>query len=579
MGDWFAASKTAVANNDKETLPFDSRRSPVLCRNGCVASSQPLASSIGVALLRQGANAAEAAIGVAAALCILEPCSTGLGGDMFCLYYDSKERSVSAINGSGCSPSNLTLEVVKADCSDGKGAIDQEKFQASAHVVTVPGAARGYEDLLKRHGSGNFTLAQLLEPAAKLAEEGFPVSPVTAHHWKAGMHLIKRWLNDDESGPVPLTVDGQNGPNPGDVMANPDYARVLRDLGTKGATDGFYGGATGEAISAEVQKHGGKLTVDDLKAHTSCFPDPVSTEYRGVKLWEVPPNGQGVAALVALTGLRYLEEKGLCSKLSPELVGKSAEAYHVMMEMSRLGFEDARAQVACPNHTRVSNEWFVDAARIGKRAEELYNPNKAIAKGVPTPSSCTVSFQVADKEGNAISFVNSNFMGFGSGIVPKGCGFSLQNRGCGFTLDNEDHPNVLASNKRPYHTIIPCMITHADSNELHSTISNMGGNMQPQGHLQLAVDMVAGGMNPQEAIDQARFCIADGTRDGRIFLEEGIDEEVLKGLKDRGHDLITNISGYDRAIFGRAQIIKRDRKTGVYWAGSDGRADGCAIGF
>ena len=498
-------------------------------------------------------------------------------GDMFCLYYDSKERSVSAINGSGCSPSKLTMEVASADCPDGKGGVDLEKFHASAHVVTVPGAARGYEDLLKRHGSGKFTLAQLLEPAAVLAEEGFPVSPVTAHHWKSGMHLIERWLSEDE--PVPLTVDGKNGPNAGDIIVNTDYARVLKELGAKGASDGFYGGATGEAIAAAVQKHGGKLTVEDLKAHTSVFPEPVSTEYRGVRLWEVPPNGQGVAALVALTGLRHLEEKGLCPKLSPELVGKSADAYHVMMEMTRLGFEDARAQVACPCHTKVTNEWFVDADRIGKRAEELFDPKKAMAKGVPTPSSCTVSFQVADKEGNAISFVNSNFMGFGSGIVPKGCGFSLQNRGCGFTLDDLDHPNCLASGKRPYHSIIPGMITFADTNELHSTISNMGGNMQPQGHLQLTVDMVAGGMNPQQAIDLPRFCIADGTRDGKIFLEEGIAKEVLEELKEMGHDLLVNIGGHDRAVFGRAQIIKRDRKTGVYWAGSDGRADGCAIGF
>jgi gamma-glutamyltranspeptidase / glutathione hydrolase len=170
-------------------------------------------------------------------------------------------------------------------------------------------------------------------------------------------------------------------------------------------------------------------------------------------------------------------------------------------------------------------------------------------------------------------------MGFGSGIVPEGCGFSLQNRGTGFTIDDDNHPNCLAPSKRPYHTIIPGMITHADTNELHSTISNMGGNMQPQGHLQLTIDMIAGGLNPQEAIDLPRFCIADGTRDGIIFLEEGLDESVLTVLKDRGHELITNVSGYDREVFGRAQIICRDRRTGVYWAGSDGRADGCAQGF
>ena len=500
---------------------------------------------------------------------------------MFCLFYDSKERKVSAINGSGCSPAGLTLDVLKADCSDGKGGVDAVQFQNSPHAVTVPGAARGYEDLLQRHGSGKFTLAELVEPAAQLAEEGFPVAPITAHHWSSGMHLIERWLDDDavDAERVPLTVDGKHGPKAGDIIVNADYARVLRELGAKGTTDGFYAGATGEAIAAVVQKHGGKLTVDDLKAHTSTFPEPVSAEYRGVRLWEVPPNGQGVAALVALTGLKHLEEKELCPKMSPELVGKSADAYHVLTEMTRLGFEDARAHVACPNHAKVDNQWFVDQERIGKRAGELYNPHKAIAKGEPCPTSCTVSFQVADKQGNAISFVNSNFMGFGSGIVPEGCGFSLQNRGCGFTIDDDKHPNSLAPMKRPYHTIIPGMLTYADTGELHSTLSNMGGNMQPQGHLQLTIAMVAGGLDPQQAIDLPRFCIADGTRDGKIFLEGGIDEKVLKELKKKGHDLQTNVVGHDRSIFGRAQIIKRSRENGVYWAGSDGRADGCAIGY
>ena len=211
------------------------------------------------------------------------------------------------------------MDVVRADCSDGKGGVDPMNFQNSVHAVTVPGAARGYEDLLQRHGSGKFSLAELVEPAALLAEEGFPVAPVTAHHWTTGMHLIERWLANDavEAGSVPLAVDGKRGPKAGDIVVNTDYARVLRDLGAKGAAEGFYGGATGEAIVAIIQKHGGTLTLEDLKSHTSTFPEPVSAEYRGVKLWEVPPNGQGVAALVALTGLQELEKKGVCPKMTP----------------------------------------------------------------------------------------------------------------------------------------------------------------------------------------------------------------------------------------------------------------------
>jgi gamma-glutamyltranspeptidase/glutathione hydrolase len=585
MADWFSADKEEEESASKqpqaEDLPFVSRRSPVVCRNGCVASSQPLASSIGVDMLRKGANAADAAIAVAAALCVTEPCSTGLGGDMFCLYYDSASRKVSCINGSGLSPAGLTLEALQRDFpTDGAEEIgvDLEQFKFSAHAVTVPGAAKGYEDLLQRHGSGTFTLADLLEPAAQLAEEGFPVGPVTSHHWRNGMAQIRKWIPEGgEGAPIPLTVDGKHGPKPGDIIHNPNVARVLRDLGANGATKGFYQGFAGRAIVEAVQKHGGTMTLEDLHHQTCSFPEPIAAEYRGVKLWQVPPNGQGVAGLIALCGLQHLEETGACPKITPESIG-TADSYHVMMEMTRLGFADGRSYVADTDHVPVSLDWLLDADRIGTRAKELFDPEKAVVAGAPLPSSCTVSFQVVDGDGNAISFVNSNFMGFGTGIVPEGCGFTLQNRGFGFSVE-PNHPNIVAPRKRPYHTIIPGMITFSDTNELHSSISNMGGNMQPQGHLQLTVDMIAGGLDPQAAIDLPRFCIADGTKEGTVQLEGGVARKDVEELRRRGHNLHDNVVGHARAIFGRAQIIKRDRNTGVLWAGSDGRADGCAIGY
>jgi gamma-glutamyltranspeptidase/glutathione hydrolase len=577
MADWFGAGSSASAEEKEgaDEIPFVSRRSPIVCRNGCVASSQPLASSIGLDFLRKGANAAEAAIAMAATLCVTEPCSTGLGGDMFCLYYDSQERKVSCINGSGFSPAGLTLDVLRRDFPDSKGGVDRDKFKFSAHAVTVPGAARGYEDLLQRHGSGKFSLADLLEPAAALAEEGFPVAPLTSHHWRRGIAQIKKWI--PEGGSIPLTVDGKQGPQPGDIMENPDLARVLREFGKNGASKGFYESVAGKAIVEAVQKHGGALTLEDLKNQTCSFPEPISAEYRDVKLWQVPPNGQGLAGLIALQGLQHLEEKGACPTITPENIGK-ADAYHVMIEMMRLGFADARAYIACPDHVPVTMDWLLDSERVGKRAEALFNPEKAVVAGTPLPSSCTVSFQVVDGEGNAISFVNSNYMGFGTGIVPEGCGFTLQNRGFGFSVE-AGHPNVAAPRKRPYHTIIPGMITYSDTNELHSTISNMGGDMQPQGHLQLTVDIVAAGLDPQAAIDLPRFCITDGTKEGAVHLEGGVDRKEVDVLQSRGHNLQHNIVGHARAAFGRAQIIKRDRKTGVLWAGSDGRADGCAIGY
>lgn len=573
MADWFAAAKDQEVTADE--IPFLSRRSPVLSRHGCVASSQPLASSIGVDLLRRGANAAEAAIAVAATLCVTEPCSTGLGGDMFCLYYDSQTKQVTCINGSGCGPQGLTLEVLQRDYPDGNGGVDMDQFRFSPHAVTVPGAARGYQDLLERHGSGKFSLAELVEPAAQLASEGFPVAPVTSHFWRRGMPQIQEWLDPGEA--VPLTVDGTNAPQAGDLLQNQDLAKVLRELGAKGPTEGFYKGFAGQAIVDVIQKHGGTMTVEDLEAHISTFPEPISTDYRDVKLWQVPPNGQGIAGLIALSGLQHLEETGKCPKITPDNIGK-ADAYHVMIEMMRLGFADARQYVSDPDHMTVTNGWLLDSERIGKRAESLFDPTKAVVEGSPLSSSCTVSFQVVDSQGNAISFVNSNYMGFGTGIVPKGCGFTLQNRGAGFSVE-PGHPNVVAPRKRPYHTIIPGMLTSSDTNELFATISNMGGYMQPQGHMQLTVGMVAAGLDPQAAIDLPRFCIGDGTKDGKVSLEGGVDDQEVKTLHERGHSLEDGVVGYARALFGRAQIIKRDRKTGVLWAGSDGRADGCAIGY
>ena len=494
---------------------------------------------------------------------------------MFCLYYDNQNRSVSCVNGSGCSPAGLNMDVLRRDCSNEKGEVDPDKFKFSAHAVTVPGAARGYEDVLHRHGSGKFTLAELVEPAAKLAEEGFPVAPITSHHWRSGMSQIKAWLEDGE--PVPLSKDGKEGPQAGDVMTNPDLAKVLRDLGKCGSSKGFYEGSAGQAIVHAVQVHGGTMTLEDMASHSSTFPNPIAATYRGIQLWQVPPNGQGVAGLIALSGLEHLEKQGLSIEIAPETVGK-ADSYHVMIEMMRLGFSDARNYVTDLNQMPVSCEWLLDPKRIGERAEQMFNRNKAVVAGSPLPSSCTVSFQVVDSQGNAISFVNSNFMGFGTGIVPKGCGFSLQNRGFGFSTDS-DHPNLVAPKKRPYHTIIPGMLTYADTNELYATISNMGGNMQPQGHLQLTVGMVAGGLDPQAAIDFPRFCIVEGTKEGYVSIEDGVDDDVIKSLKEKGHCIIDGVIGHDRSIMGRAQIIKRDRKTGVLWAGSDGRADGCAMGY
>lgn len=588
-----------------DDLPFASRRSPVVCRNGCVASSQPLASSIGLDLLRRGANAAEAAVGVAAALAVTEPCSTGLGGDMFCLYYDSRTRKVSAINGSGRSPASFTLELLKEIYPDGSGGVDREAFRFSPHSVTVPGAARGWEDLIIQHGSGKLTFSQLLEPAVQLAKEGFPVAPVTAYHWKACMPQITKWVSRQDD--IPFTVDGKRPPEvshrpnlaqrtlvdrlqtshfalgsteqAGEIFVNADLADVLSELGSLGASQGFYNGRVGKAIEEAIQRQGGRMTEADLSGHSSTFPDPIYAEFRGYKLWEVPPNGQGVAALIALSALQHLEQTNIITPISAETIG-SADTYHALIEVMRLGFADARAHVGDPKSMTVDTEWLLDTTRVGQEVERRFRPSKANIDGAPDAGTGTVSFQVVDQQGNAVSFVNSNYLGgFGSGIVPSRCGFSLHNRGFGFALQ-KGHPNVAGPSKRPCHTILPGILTHSDTNELYATISNQGCNMHPQGHLQLSVNLLAGRMDPQAAIDQPRFCIFDGSQGGKVYFERGMDKEVLDDLGARGHERVPDISGHGKHfIFGRAQIIQRDRQTGVLWAGSDGRADGCAMGY
>jgi gamma-glutamyltranspeptidase/glutathione hydrolase len=486
--------RSSVYENPKaKPLPFNSRRSPLLCRNGCVATSQPLASSIGLQILLKDGNAADAALAIAAALAVLEPCSTGLGGDMFSLYYDSKNKQVSAVNGSGICPGNMTLDVLKEKIPDpdSEFGIDADKFYKSVYSITVPAAARGWEEFYNKYSSKKFSFLELLEPAAKLAEEGFPVSLITAEQWDLGLEEdIKKWCSpeDIEKGNVPLSIDGF-APQEGEIMVNKDLARVLRSLGEHGATKGFYEAFVGEAIVEAVQKHGGVMTIDDLKAgNTQCtFPEPIYVEYNGVKLYQVPPNGQGIAGLIALSGLGALEEKGVVPipRAQEDQRGwKSAQTWHAMIEMMRLGFADARAWVCDPDFCKEmkgfkSNEFLLDEERIAERAERLFDPNEAVIHGIPDPTCGTVSFQVVDKEGNAVSFVNSNYAGFGTGLCPDGCGFTLQNRGNGFSLDPE-HINSLEPYKRPFHTIIPGILTHADDDELYATLSNMGGWMQPQ---------------------------------------------------------------------------------------------------
>jgi gamma-glutamyltranspeptidase/glutathione hydrolase len=537
-----------------EELPFDSRRSAIYGTNGMVASSQPLASYAGIEILRAGGNAADAAIATNTALNVTEPTSCGIGGDCFTLFYDASTGEISALNGSGRAAQALTLELLHRE-----GYV-QELPPLHAHTVTVPGAAAGWEDLSQRHGS--LPLADVLQPAIRLAEQGYPVAPITAYFWARG---AEKQLEQAQGGQE-LTINGR-APFAGEIFRNPGLAKTFQMVADQGAR-AFYEGEIAEAISLVVQAAGGLLSIGDLAAHSSTWVDPISTDYRGLRVWECPPNGQGLAALLALNILRGFP----IASLDP----LGVERLHLMAEALRLAFADARWFVADPEHSDLPLEELLSDSYAETR-RELIDPSRANPKqvpGIPKVGSDTVYLSVVDGAGNACSMINSNYLGFGTGLVPEGWGFTLQNRGHGFSLDPQ-HFNALAPGKRPYHTIIPAMATRADGS-LYASFGVQGGFMQPQGHVQVVLAMWDDDLDPQATLDRPRISLSSGSPDSGLVLEQGIPPDVAKRLQEMGHE-VELISGQGRAVFGRGQIIIRDQDTGVLIGGSDPRADGCAI--
>jgi len=490
--------------------------------------------------------------GAAAALNLTEPMSTGLGGDMFALYYDALTRKISALNGSGRASAALSIDLLRRQGLD-------PLPPHHAHAVTVPGACAGWCDLIARHGT--LPMSKVLEPAIRLAEEGFPVGPMTAHGWAGGRSLLKG------PGARDLTIEGR-APREGETFRNPALARTLRAIGS-GGKDAYYRGETGRAVVAAVQKEGGVLTMEDLQVHESTWVEPISTTYRGMRVWECPPNGQGITALLALNILEGFDLKGQ-DPLGPE-------RWHLLIEAMRIAFADARWYVADPQVAKVPAAGLLSKEYASGR-RSLFDPKRAsvdVKRGSPVAGSDTVYFCVVDGRGNACSFINSNYMGFGTGIVPAGCGFSLQNRGACFVTD-PGHPNALAPRKRPYHTIIPGMLTRADGS-LYAPFGVMGGFMQPQGHVQVVVGIVDDGLEPQPVLDRPRFCIqpVDGA-DSAVHLEAGLPPKTVAALRERGHSLVPGVSGFGRSLFGRGQVIRRDAD-GTLTGGSDLRADGGAL--
>ncbi|MDE2989294.1 MAG: gamma-glutamyltransferase family protein [Chloroflexota bacterium] len=542
-----------MTNLPKHHFRFETRRSPVLSTKGIVATSQPLASMAGLRILSEGGNAADAAVAAAATLAVVEPTSTGIGGDCFALFYRAEDQSVSALNGSGRSPAALDLDVVER-C----GGWERQ----GPHAVTVPGSIMGWHDTVTRFG--RMPLADVLQPAIEHAEQGFAMTPAIARGWDFQAELLA------ETGPAgqDLLLNGA-APRAGEVWTNHHIARVMREV-AEGGPDAFYQGRPAERIVEAIEHNGGVMALTDLANHCSTFDDAISTTYRRHRVWECPPNGQGITTLMALNILEGFE--------IGEHEARSPEVLHIIIEALRLAFADARALVADPAKSDVPVEEMLSKAYAAKR-RQLICEDQAIelaSSGFLPGQSDTVYLSAADGDGNACSFINSNYEGFGSCIVPRECGFSLQNRGAGFVVDDPEHPNALAGGKRPYHTIMPSMITRHDGS-LFASYGVMGGWNQPQGQTQVVLNLIDRGMDAQTAIDAPRVSMYEEPPNGPIYVEDTFGIEVLSALAQLGHPVVPASGAMRTGVVGKGQIIYRDPDSGVLWGGSDPRADGCAV--
>lgn len=551
---------------------FHSRRSNVMATRGVVATSQPLAAQAGLTMLQAGGTAADAAIATAAMLNVVEPGSTGIGGDCFALYWDAATKSVSALNGSG-----------RAAAAASIGELQQLGYQKmptfTGHSVSIPGTVAGWSDLLERHG--RMTLADVLQPAIWTAENGYPVSEIIANGWATQVHKLLRtpgWASGDhDNGPEQpsgheLLIDGR-APRAGELMRIPTLGATMRGIAAEGK-DYIYRGDFARKLSEHVQRYGGWITPQDMANHISTWDEPICAHYRGVTLYECPPNGQGLAAIIAANLASGFDLASM----------SEADRVHTMIECMRLGFADAQQWVCDPRVSPIPLDELTSMNYAAARRRRIEEKRAAqhVPYGDPMAGSDTVYLCVVDGEGNACSFINSLYQGTGSGLVVPGTGVSLQNRAALFVLD-EDHPNALAPNKRPYQTIIPAMTTR--DGELHAAFGVMGGYMQPQGHFQMLVNMVDLKMSPQMALDAPRWQLAgpsagmgSGEEGGLVMVEEDFGFPLLAELARRGHKLHP-IDGYGRVGFGGGQIIVRDPKSGVLIAGSDPRKDGAAVGW
>lgn len=529
----------------EQASPYPITRNAMYAQNGMVATSQPLASQAGLDILKKGGNAIDAAIATAACLTVVEPTSNGIGSDAFALVW-TKDGSLHGLNGSGKAPQSISIDKVKRE-----GYERMPKY--GWKPVTVPGAPGTWAELSSQYG--NLPLRDVLAPAIDHAANGFPLTPTLGAYWKKAYWNFKEQLEDDAVFEAWFETFAPKGraPEVGEVWASADHARTLELIGRTQA-ESFYRGELAEEIAAFSERTGGYLTKEDLAAYEPEWVDPIRAEYRGYDVWELPPNGQGVVALEALNILQGFEFSNK----------EAVDTYHKQIEAVKLAFADAFRYVTDPAHMRLRPEALVDPAYAEARRALITDAARQPEAGAPSGSG-TVYLAAADGEGNMVSFVQSNYMGFGSGLVVPGTGIALQNRGYDFSLDPA-HANALAGGKRTYHTLIPGFLTK--DGEAVGPFGVMGGLMMPQGHVQLLTNTLDFGLDPQAALDAPRW---QWIKDKRVTFEPRFGHHTAQELAKRGHDASIAM---EPNSFGRGQIIWRDPVTGVLAGGTESRTDG-----
>jgi gamma-glutamyltranspeptidase / glutathione hydrolase len=527
---------------DLLNYPFASKRNTVIANRGMVATSQPLAAQAGLDILKKGGNAVDAAIATAAALTVVEPTSNGIGGDAFALVWIKEE--LFGLNASGPSAKSIS----KAALAE----LGFDKIPMHGVIpVTVPGAPSAWVALSKRFGK--LPLTEVLAPAISYAEEGYPISVTLGQNWQNGYKKYKTTFTSKEFDGwfETFSIDGRM-PEIGEIWRSPGHAKTLRKIAeTEG--DAFYKGEIADKIDAFMKEHNGFISKEDLANYEPEWVEPLKVHYKGYDVWEIPPNGQGIVAQMALNIYKHAEPKW-----------QDVDTLHQQIEAMKLAYTDGKAFVTERNQMPVDVETLLSPAYGESRFAEITG-TALDPKPFDIPKGGTVYLATADAEGNMVSFIQSNYMGFGSGIVIPGTGIALQNRGYDFSLD-ENHPNFLQPGKRTYHTIIPGFLTKDD--KAVGPFGVMGGYMQPQGHFQVITNTIDFHLNPQAALDMPRW---QWMGEKRIDVEPHFPNYLIQALERKGHRIHVTVDG---GSFGRGQIIWRDQKTGVLYGGTEPRTDG-----